>query len=82
MSLTVLTVYHRSSPGLQVSRFCFCSEDDLVECLLQNKVDLFLTTDTNEVQQASKKGQKVSSVWILQLTVKVMTGWQSWLLRL
>lgn len=79
---TVLTVYHRSSPGLQVSRFCFCSEDDLVESLLQNKVHLFLTTDTNEVQQASHKGQKVSSVWILQLTVKVMTGWQSWFLRL
>lgn len=78
----VLTVYHRSSPGLQVSRFCFCSEDDLVEGLLQNQAHLFLTTDTNEVQQASHKGQKVSPVWILLLTVKVMTGWQSWFLRL
>lgn len=42
--------------GLQISRFCLCSEDKLVESLLQNQVHLFLTTDPNEVQQASHKG--------------------------
>ncbi|XP_011605720.1 cytosolic 5'-nucleotidase 1A [Takifugu rubripes] len=42
--------------GLQVSKFCFCSEDNLVEGLLQNQVHLFLTTDINEVQRVSHKG--------------------------
>lgn len=48
---------HCSFTGLQISRFCLCSEDKLVESLLQNQVHLFLTTDPNEVQQASHKGQ-------------------------
>lgn len=52
---------HCSFTGLQISRFCLCSEDKLVESLLQNQVHLFLTTDPNEVQQASLKGQEVSS---------------------
>lgn len=47
--------------GLQVSRFCFSSEDDFVESLLKNNVQLFLTTDVNEMAQASHKGREVSS---------------------
>lgn len=46
--------------GLQVSRFCFSSEDDFVDSLLKNNVQLFLTTDINEMAQASHKGQEVS----------------------
>lgn len=42
--------------GLEVSRFCFSSEEDFVESLLENNVLLFLTTDRNEVPQASQKG--------------------------
>lgn len=61
-SLIVLMLYLCSFTGLQISRFCLCSEDKLVESLLQNQVHLFLTTDPNEVQQASHKGEKVSSV--------------------
>lgn len=53
----VLMSCHCSFTGLQISRFCLCSEDKLVESLLQNQVHLFLTTDPNEVQQASHKGQ-------------------------
>lgn len=60
-SLMVLMSTHLSSPGLQVSKFCFCSEDNLVEGLRQNQVHLFLTTDINEVQQVSLKGQEISS---------------------
>lgn len=76
-SLMVLMSSRLSSPGLQVSKFCFCSEDNLVEGLLQNQVHLFLTTDINEVQQVSHKGQEVSSCK-LQLTVMVKTAWQPW----
>lgn len=61
-SLMVLMSSCLSSPGLQVSKFCFCSEDSLVEGLLQNQVHLFLTTDINEVQQVSHKGQEIPSV--------------------
>ncbi|TMS05089.1 Cytosolic 5'-nucleotidase 1A [Larimichthys crocea] len=35
--------------GLEVSRFCFSSEEDFIESLQKNNVKLFLTTDTNEV---------------------------------
>lgn len=51
-----------SFTGLQISRFCLCSEDTLVESLVQNQVHLFLTTDPEEVQQASHKGQDVAFV--------------------
>ncbi|XP_026222135.1 cytosolic 5'-nucleotidase 1A-like isoform X1 [Anabas testudineus] len=42
--------------GLEVSRFCFSSEEDFVESLLQHKVQLFLSTDRNETSQASQRG--------------------------
>lgn len=42
--------------GLEVDRFCFSSEEDLVESLLKNKVQLFLTTDRDETLRASQKG--------------------------
>ncbi|XP_035859027.1 cytosolic 5'-nucleotidase 1A isoform X1 [Sander lucioperca] len=42
--------------GLEVSRFCFSSEEDFVESLQKNNVQLFLSTDRNEVPQASQKG--------------------------
>lgn len=61
-SLMGLMLSRLSSPGLQVSRFCFCSEDNLIEGLLQNQVHLFLTTDIKEVQHVSHKGQEVSAV--------------------
>lgn len=60
--LRVLMSCRCSFTGLQISRFCLCSEDKLVESLLQNQVHLFLTTDPNEVEQASHGGQDVSSV--------------------
>ncbi|KAM9351828.1 cytosolic 5'-nucleotidase 1A [Symphorus nematophorus] len=42
--------------GLEVSRFCFSSEEDFIESLLKNNVQLFLTTDRNEASQASQRG--------------------------
>lgn len=42
--------------GLQIHRFCFSNEDDFTDSLLQNKADLFLTTDSNEATQAANKG--------------------------
>ncbi|XP_035520587.1 cytosolic 5'-nucleotidase 1A [Morone saxatilis] len=42
--------------GLEVSRFCFSSEEDFIESLLTNGVQLFLTTDRNEATQASQSG--------------------------
>lgn len=42
--------------GLEVSRFCFSSEEDFIESLLKNNVQLFLSTDRNEVPRASQKG--------------------------
>ncbi|XP_068169850.1 cytosolic 5'-nucleotidase 1B [Antennarius striatus] len=42
--------------GLDVSRFCFSGEDDFLESLLTNDVQLFLTTDQRQAQQASGKG--------------------------
>lgn len=46
-----------SAVGLNIDRFCFSKEDDFVESLLKNNVQLFLTTDRNEVDGASHKGQ-------------------------
>ncbi|XP_061780640.1 cytosolic 5'-nucleotidase 1A [Nerophis lumbriciformis] len=42
--------------GLEVSRFCFASQDDFIESLLQNKVQLFLSTHQDEVSHASHRG--------------------------
>lgn len=42
--------------GLEVSRFCFSSEEDFIESLLKNNVQLFLSTDRNEAPRASQKG--------------------------
>ncbi|XP_017295007.1 cytosolic 5'-nucleotidase 1A [Kryptolebias marmoratus] len=42
--------------GLEVTRFCFSSEEDFIESLLKNNIQLFLTTDENEVLQATQKG--------------------------
>lgn len=42
--------------GLEVSRFCSPGQEELMESLLQNKVQLFLSTDRNQVAQASQKG--------------------------
>lgn len=42
--------------SLDIGRFCFSHEDDFVESLLKNNVQLFLTTDTREVDEASHKG--------------------------
>ncbi|XP_029288960.1 cytosolic 5'-nucleotidase 1A-like [Cottoperca gobio] len=42
--------------GLEVSRFCFSSEEDFIESLIKNNVQLFLSTDRNEAPQASQKG--------------------------
>lgn len=42
--------------GLQIHRFCFPHEEDFTDCLLQNKVHLFLTTDTDEASRAASKG--------------------------
>lgn len=42
--------------GLEVSRFCFSNEEDFTEGLLNNNVQLFLSTDTNEALQASQRG--------------------------
>lgn len=42
--------------GLEVSRFCFSSEEDFIESLQKNNVQLFLTTDRNEATQAKQKG--------------------------
>ncbi|KAM8892054.1 cytosolic 5'-nucleotidase 1A isoform 2-T2 [Spinachia spinachia] len=42
--------------GLEVGRFCFSSREDLVETLVANKVQLFLSTDRDETLQASQKG--------------------------
>ncbi|KAM7415378.1 hypothetical protein PAMA_019959 [Pampus argenteus] len=42
--------------GLEVSRFCFSSEEDFIESLLNNNVQLFLTLDRNEALQASQRG--------------------------
>ncbi|XP_013876799.1 cytosolic 5'-nucleotidase 1A [Austrofundulus limnaeus] len=42
--------------GLEVSRFCFSSEEDFVESLLKNNIHVFVTTDENEAFQANQKG--------------------------
>ncbi|XP_034392010.1 cytosolic 5'-nucleotidase 1A [Cyclopterus lumpus] len=42
--------------GLEVSRFCFSSQEDFIESLLTNNVQLFLSTDRNEALQASQQG--------------------------
>ncbi|KAJ0069910.1 hypothetical protein NL108_016136 [Boleophthalmus pectinirostris] len=42
--------------GLQIHRFSFSGEDDITDSLLENKVQLFLTTDSNEATQAANKG--------------------------
>ncbi|XP_042266775.1 cytosolic 5'-nucleotidase 1A isoform X1 [Thunnus maccoyii] len=52
--------------GLEVSRFCFSSEEDFIESLLKNNVQLFLSPDGNEVSQASQRG--VLSALLNQLT--------------
>ncbi|XP_007568539.1 cytosolic 5'-nucleotidase 1A isoform X1 [Poecilia formosa] len=42
--------------GLEVGRFCFSTEEDYIESLMQNNVQLFLTTDGNEALQATQQG--------------------------
>ncbi|XP_039664494.1 uncharacterized serine-rich protein C215.13-like isoform X2 [Perca fluviatilis] len=53
LTLTISSTRHY---GLEVSRFCFSSEEDFVESLQKNNVQLFLSTDSNEAPQASQKG--------------------------
>lgn len=73
-----------SSAGLDISRFCFSNEEDFVESLLKDNVQLFLTTDRDEVVQASHKGQEVNSLLsfttenmqkIRGLNRKIPEGW-------
>lgn len=56
-----LSCHYLSLVGLEVSRFCFSSQEDFTESLLKNNVQLFLTTDRNEALRASQNGQNVSS---------------------
>ncbi|XP_023207164.1 cytosolic 5'-nucleotidase 1A-like [Xiphophorus maculatus] len=42
--------------GLEISRFCFSTEDNYIESLVQNNVQLFFTTDGNEALQATHQG--------------------------
>ncbi|KAG7215435.1 hypothetical protein INR49_022505 [Caranx melampygus] len=42
--------------GLDVGRFCFSAEEDFTDSLVDNNVQLFLTTDRDEASQASQKG--------------------------
>lgn len=42
--------------GLQIHQFSFSNEDDFTDSLLQNKVHLFLTTDSGEATQAANRG--------------------------
>lgn len=42
--------------GLQIHSFSFSNEDDFTERLLQNKVHLFLTTDSSEATRAANTG--------------------------
>ncbi|KAI3370971.1 hypothetical protein L3Q82_023622 [Scortum barcoo] len=55
-NLTLTIISSTTHYGLEVSRFCFSSEEDFIESLLKNNVHLFLTTDRNEALQASQKG--------------------------
>ncbi|XP_067091251.1 cytosolic 5'-nucleotidase 1A [Osmerus mordax] len=42
--------------GLAIGRFCFCNKDDNVESLQSSDAKLFLSTDRNDVFQASQQG--------------------------
>ncbi|XP_071387641.1 cytosolic 5'-nucleotidase 1A [Centroberyx affinis] len=42
--------------GLDVGRFCLCTEEDFIETLLSNQVKLFLSTDTHDASKASHRG--------------------------
>ncbi|KAK7893130.1 hypothetical protein WMY93_022282 [Mugilogobius chulae] len=42
--------------GLQIHKFSFSCEDDFTDSLLENKVHLFLTTNSDEATQAANKG--------------------------
>ncbi|KAF7666901.1 hypothetical protein LDENG_00088430 [Lucifuga dentata] len=42
--------------SLDVGRFCFSSEEDFVDILLENKVQLFVSTDKDETSRASQRG--------------------------
>lgn len=42
--------------GLQIHHFSFSCEDNFTESLRQNKVHLFITTDSNEAKQAANEG--------------------------
>lgn len=56
-----------SVAGLQVSRFCFCSEEDFVDGLLKNNVRLFVTTDEKEEILATQEGRDMSSGFVSQM---------------
>lgn len=65
-----LSCPYRTLAGLEVSRFCFSSQEDFTESLLKNNVQLFLTTDRNEVLRASQNGLRmflllsfITAVW-------------------
>ncbi|XP_049928110.1 cytosolic 5'-nucleotidase 1A-like [Epinephelus moara] len=55
-NLTFTIISSTRHYGLEVSRFCFSSEEDFIESLLKNNVQLFLSTDRNEAPRASQKG--------------------------
>nr|XP_057930748.1 cytosolic 5'-nucleotidase 1A isoform X2 [Doryrhamphus excisus] len=42
--------------GLDVSRFCFSCQDNFIESLLQNNVQLFLSTEPDEALRVSQEG--------------------------
>ncbi|KAK1887906.1 Cytosolic 5'-nucleotidase 1A [Dissostichus eleginoides] len=56
VAFPLLQVLQRVNERLEISRFCFSSEEDFTESLLKNNVHLFLTTDRDEAAQASQKG--------------------------
>ncbi|XP_004086268.1 cytosolic 5'-nucleotidase 1A isoform X1 [Oryzias latipes] len=54
--LSSLLISSTKHHGLGVGKFCFASEETFVDSLLENNVQLFLSTNKDEVQTASQKG--------------------------
>lgn len=73
-----LSCHYHSLAGLEVSRFCFSSQEDFTESLLKNNVQLFLTTDRDEVLRASQNGQNVSSSVIHYICMVDINPWMFW----
>lgn len=55
----VLFAYFIPSLGVEIGKFFFCKKDELINTLQSNKVNLFLSTERDDVHEALHTGRSL-----------------------